>query len=86
MSGFAEIEQKKHVESEDDQVLIGRARSGDPTAFDELVRRHRVKAFTWASRISKDPHLSEDIVQEALIRAFLNLNTLVHDHRFLGWF
>jgi RNA polymerase sigma factor (sigma-70 family) len=71
---------------ESDQTLIERARGGDKTAFDELVQRHRMKAFTWASRISKDPHLSEDIVQEALIRAFLNLNTLANDQRFLGWF
>ncbi|PWW04795.1 RNA polymerase sigma factor (sigma-70 family) [Paenibacillus cellulosilyticus] len=74
------------LDAESDQTLIERARSGDKFAFDELVQRHRMKAFTWASRISKDPHLSEDIVQEALIRAFLNLNTLAHDQRFVGWF
>lgn len=80
------LDHTKTVDMESDQILIERARSGDKSAFDELVQRHRMKAFTWASRISKDPHLSEDIVQEALIRAFLNLNTLAQDQRFLGWF
>lgn len=69
-----------------DEVLTGRARGGDAAAFEELVWRHRVKAFTWATRISKDPHMSEDIVQEALIRAFLKLDTLAHNDRFVGWF
>ncbi|GMK37321.1 hypothetical protein PCCS19_03740 [Paenibacillus sp. CCS19] len=82
----SESESVNRIDSENDQTLIVRARSGDKTAFDELVQRHRMKAFTWASRISKDPHLSEDIVQDALIRAFLNLNTLANDQRFLGWF
>ncbi|REE88927.1 RNA polymerase sigma factor (sigma-70 family) [Paenibacillus taihuensis] len=86
MAGKKEDEQQKQLEFEQDEVLTVLARSGDASAFNELVRRHRLKAFTWASRISKDPHLSEDIVQEALIRAFLNLNSLAHNHRFLGWF
>jgi RNA polymerase sigma factor (sigma-70 family) len=34
----------------------------------------------------KDDHLAEDIVQDALLRAFLKLGTLVDDNRFLPWF
>jgi RNA polymerase sigma factor (sigma-70 family) len=65
--------------------LIERARSGDQAAFGELVRKHRTKAFEWASRIARDPHIAEDIVQEALLRAFLHLGTLADMERFLPW-
>lgn len=65
--------------------LIERARSGDQAAFGELVRKHRTKAFEWARRIARDPHVAEDIVQEALLRAFLHLGTLANMERFLPW-
>ncbi|WP_409340745.1 RNA polymerase sigma factor [Paenibacillus sp. MBLB4367] len=68
-----------------DEDLIGRARGGEREAFGELVRRHRAKAFDWAKRMTRDPHLAEDIVQEALFRAFLHLGTLSDMNRFLPW-
>lgn len=68
-----------------DNRLIERAQLGDRDAFGELVRRHRSKAFDWARKWSRDPHLAEDIVQEALMRAFLHLGTLADMDRFLPW-
>ncbi|MFE5322082.1 RNA polymerase sigma factor [Paenibacillus sp. NPDC056579] len=68
-----------------DGNLIVRARSGDRDAFGELVRRHRATAFGWARRVARDPHLAEDIVQEALLRAFMHLGTLADMDRFLPW-
>ncbi|KIL38029.1 hypothetical protein SD70_29130 [Gordoniibacillus kamchatkensis] len=68
-----------------DNSLIERARAGDQDAFGELVRRHRAKAFDWARSFARDPHLAEDIVQEALLRAFMHLGTLADMDRFLPW-
>jgi RNA polymerase sigma factor (sigma-70 family) len=68
-----------------DQELVDLARSGDKPAFGELVRRHRAKAYSWAQSIAKDHHLADDIVQEALIRAFLRLGTLENAARFIPW-
>jgi RNA polymerase sigma factor (sigma-70 family) len=68
-----------------DGDLIERARSGDSDAFGELVRRHRSKAFDWARNLARDPHLAEDIVQEALLRAFMHLGSLADLDRFLPW-
>lgn len=69
----------------EDSDLIERAQNGDAEAFGELVRRHRSKAFDWARSVAGDPHLAEDIVQEALLRAFLHLGTLADMSRFLPW-
>ncbi|MFF2888269.1 sigma-70 family RNA polymerase sigma factor [Paenibacillus sp. NPDC057967] len=72
--------------SEDDESeLIERAQSGDQDAFSELVRRHRAKAHNWAKSLAQDPYLAEDIVQEALMKAFVHLGTLVDVTRFLPW-
>ena len=49
---------------------------GNREAFGELVRRHRGKALGWATTLSRDITLAEDIVQDALIRAFLHVGEL----------
>lgn len=74
-------DQQKETEAR----LIERARQGDHDAFDELVRRHRPKAHAWASSMTQDSYLADDIVQEALLRAFVHLGTLVDASRFLPW-
>ncbi|MFK7692756.1 sigma-70 family RNA polymerase sigma factor [Paenibacillus sp. HJGM_3] len=69
-----------------DEQLVIKARLGDREAFDELLARHRDRAFAWAKQdVSGDAHMAEDIVQEALIRAFMKLGSLVNMRRFLPW-
>jgi len=70
---------------EDEYSLVERARTGDPDAFGELVRRHRKKAYGWAQSAVHDPHLAEDIVQEALMKAFLHIGGLMDSQRFTAW-
>lgn len=73
-----------HTEDNESE-LIERAQSGDHAAFSELVRRHRAQAHNWAKGLAQDPYLAEDIVQEALMKAFVHLGTLVDVTRFLPW-
>jgi len=65
--------------------LVERARSGDREAFGELVRRHRAQALGLAGSLTNDVYLAEDVVQEALIRAFLHMGTLADNGRFRPW-
>ncbi|WP_199618243.1 RNA polymerase sigma factor [Paenibacillus alkalitolerans] len=69
-----------------DQTLVERAQQGDTEAFGELIEQHRNKARDWAERMTGDPHMADDVVQDALIRAFLHLGTLTDTSRFLPWF
>jgi len=73
------------VEASSDEVLIQRARLGSREAYDELLARHRGRAFQWARQMTPDHHLAEDIVQEALIRSFMNLGTVTDLSKFLPW-
>jgi RNA polymerase sigma factor (sigma-70 family) len=70
---------------EDDQVLVQRAREGDPDAFGILVTKYRAKAYGWVKNMTVDTFLAEDIVQDALLNAFLRLSDLVHPSRFGPW-
>jgi RNA polymerase sigma factor (sigma-70 family) len=69
-----------------ERELVDRARSGDQEAFGELVRRHRAEALGLAGSFTADVYLAEDIVQEALIRAFLHMGSLMDTGRFMPWF
>ncbi|MDF2718077.1 MAG: hypothetical protein K0R28_5002 [Paenibacillus sp.] len=74
------------TQAELDRTLVERARLGDTEAFGELIGQHRRRAYGWAERMIGDPHLADDVVQDALIRAFLHLGTLEDTSRFLPWF
>ncbi|BBH21628.1 hypothetical protein Back11_29730 [Paenibacillus baekrokdamisoli] len=68
-----------------DMTLLERAQQGDTEAFGELIHTHREKAKRWAQQVTGDPHMAEDIVQDALIRAFLHVGSLSDTSRFLPW-
>lgn len=57
--------------SEDDQRMI-RLQEGDATAFNELVGLWQGPLFGFFIRNTRDEHLSEDLVQETLLRLYRN--------------
>ncbi|WP_440114327.1 RNA polymerase sigma factor [Paenibacillus sp. QZ-Y1] len=71
--------------SEPDSSLVHRAQTGDTGAFDELVRRYRTQLYGYVRVITQDAFLAEDVLQEALIRAFIHVGQLKDTERVLGW-
>lgn len=53
-----------------ERELLERGRSGDPMAFQSLLRPHLPAMLSLARRCCSDPHWAEDLVQEVLLRAF----------------
>jgi RNA polymerase sigma factor (sigma-70 family) len=68
-----------------DDVLVRRVLGGDKGAFGDLVDRHRPEALRLARRLLPHAHDSEDVVQEALLHAFLSVDRLRSPERFRGW-
>jgi RNA polymerase sigma-70 factor, ECF subfamily len=54
----------------DDAELVAWAADGDRRAFDEIVRRHGPFALRVAARLVSDTATAEDVVQEAMVRAW----------------
>ena len=52
-----------------DAELLAAHVAGDPSAFGELVARHRDRAWALALRTCRDTNLAEDAVQEAFLAA-----------------
>ena len=68
-----------------DRELVERARAGDRAAFGLLVRRHQQAAMGVARRLVRDAETARELVQEALLEAYLSLERLREPERFGGW-
>ena len=72
-------------EDERDGALVARHQAGDGEAFAELYARHSTRLSRFCHRLIKDPHLAEDIAQEAFLRAFAAAHRLDDGRRFYPW-
>lgn len=75
----------KDLSTDDDKVLLRRARSGDRDAFAAIVRGYQAPALRLATAISGDSTEAYDIVQEAFVRAHRALGTVRDDEALRPW-
>ena len=68
-----------------DAELVVVALAGNTQAFDVLVNRYRRAMLTVAQQIVRNPTDAEDVVQDALLRAFESLPQLSDLNRFGAW-
>ena len=68
-----------------DAELVVAALAGNTQAFDVLVNRYRRAMLTVAQKIVRNPTDAEDVVQDALLRAFEALPQLDDLNRFGAW-
>jgi RNA polymerase sigma-70 factor (ECF subfamily) len=69
----------------DDATLVVRAREGDVTAFETLVRRYRVPVYQIAVRILPDTSSAADTAQEAFVAAWRRLYEVKDEQAFAAW-
>jgi RNA polymerase sigma factor (sigma-70 family) len=72
------------MDSDDDANLVARVLAGDRSAFGVLIDRHRSGAVAFARRLVSRAD-AEDVVQDALISAFLAMGNLRAPDRFKSW-
>lgn len=68
-----------------DSNCVALARRGDPSALDELVRRHQTVVYNLAYRMLRHREDAEDVTQEAFLKAFEALPRLKDDAAFRSW-
>ncbi|GHO96552.1 hypothetical protein KSF_066000 [Reticulibacter mediterranei] len=73
------------MEEETDAQLVSRARADDTDAFRSLLERYQPMAFHLARRIVGKEEVAHELVQEALLQAYLSLDHLRDDARFKSW-
>jgi RNA polymerase sigma-70 factor, ECF subfamily len=69
----------------EEMQLVRRAKQGDDTAFEELVRRYDRNVFRIAQHITQNREDAEDVVQEAFLKAYGNLAKFQEQSKFYTW-
>ena len=72
-------------EQRTDAELLAAHVAGDPTAFEEVVRRHRDRLWAVALRTTGDPEEAADALQDALISAFRRADQFRGDSAVTTW-
>jgi len=69
----------------DDRVLVERAKNGDKSAFEELVRNYSKYVYTNAFFMLRDTHDAEDISQEVFVKVYLSIKNFRGISSFKTW-
>src|SRR5882757_6914917 len=69
----------------DELTLVQAAKKGDDSAFEELVRRYDRNVFRIAQHITQNREDAEDVVQEAFLKAYRNLEKFQEQSKFYTW-
>ncbi len=73
------------VVAEPEQLPVPEARTGDPVAWDVLLRRYQLPLYVYVFELVHDEQAALDIVQETFINAVRHIGGLREDGRFGGW-
>jgi RNA polymerase sigma-70 factor (ECF subfamily) len=79
------IQHKLGDPASEEQVLVQAAKAGDDSAFDQLVRRYDRNVFRIAQHITQNREDAEDVVQDAFLKAYENLNQFQGNSKFYTW-
>jgi RNA polymerase sigma-70 factor (ECF subfamily) len=80
-----EIEDPGTVDLDRDRKLVLRYQRGDEGAFDELYRRYYPRLHLYCQRRVGDAHVSEELAQEAFLRALRAMPRFAGERRFYPW-
>ncbi len=68
-----------------DQQIVLQIRSGSTESFALLVDRYQKKLYYYALKYIHDDQKAQDVIQEAFIKMYVNLNSFDVDRNFSAW-
>jgi RNA polymerase sigma-70 factor, ECF subfamily len=68
-----------------DQEVVLRARSGQESAYRELIRRYERPVFALLFRMVRDRALAEDLAQETFVKALNAIDSYRPEFKFSSW-
>lgn len=68
-----------------DEDLVVKIRYGNTDIYATLVKRYEEKLMRYATNLIHDDQKAQDVVQDAFIKAFINLNGFDEKKKFSSW-
>jgi len=65
--------------------LVRRVQGGDLDGFEPLYRAHAPRVFGLCLRMTGDPRLAEELVQDVFVRVWQGIGGLAEPNAFVGW-
>ena len=72
------------IEEPTDEVLVGRAASGDDSAFEVIVERYQARVFRLACRLTNETD-APDVLQDTFLRVYQHLASFRGESQFRTW-
>ena len=72
-----------HLQQDDESIAA--VRGGDQKAFGDLVLKYQDRLFNSLTQLMGSPEDAQDITQEALVQAYLKLDTFQGNSAFYTW-
>lgn len=82
---MATIQKRAEENVADEMTLVQAAKSGDLEAFSELVNRYDRNIFRIAQHITHNEEDAQDVVQDAFLKAYQNLDQFQGNSKFYTW-
>jgi RNA polymerase sigma-70 factor (ECF subfamily) len=82
---MATIQKRAEEAVTDELTLVQQAKDGDLEAFSELVRRYDRNIFRIAQHITHNEEDAQDVVQDAFLKAYQNLEQFQGNSKFYTW-
>lgn len=76
---------EKNIESQEERLLINRCKSGDKSAYEELVGKYRTRLFYSVYQLVRSEEDARDLSQEAFVRVYKTLDRFDERRPFYPW-
>src|SRR5690348_14238237 len=77
--------QKRAGEDTSELALVQAAKKGDLEAFSQLVKRYDRNIFRIAQHITHNEEDAQDVVQDAFLKAYQNLDQFLGNSKYYTW-
>jgi len=75
----------KSLASLSDEKVVEKVRRENKDYFAEIMARYQTKLLRYAGNLLRDDNKAQDVVQEAFIKAYINLNGFNVNKKFSSW-
>jgi RNA polymerase sigma-70 factor (ECF subfamily) len=72
-------------QDQSDEEVVEFVRNHDQEAYGEIVDRYQEKLIRYVFQLLQDEHKAQDVVQDTLIKAFVNLRSFNSRKKFSSW-
>lgn len=69
----------------EDNELVGKAKQGNMSALNTLLNDNYKKLFGFTIKMTTNEYVAEEITQETLLKAVLNINSFKNESSFSTW-